>query len=276
MPLRLRVIRPLDGFAILICSLLIATPGATQETVHGERIVIDYVAPAHARHRRPHDVLKSSQVLERVRDVLAPVRWPRTLRLELRECDGELNAWYENAVVTVCYELLDEMWRRANVSRRPSGISREDAFIGPLVDVFLHEVSHALFDLFKLPLLGQEEDAADQLAAYFVLQFPKERKRRLVLGGAYAHASELKVRRVQDLYRRRLQLGSHASFADEHGTTAQRLYNLLCIAYGSDRVLFADVVEKGFLPMGRAEICKQEYQQVDFAFRTLVGPHLDR
>ena len=55
-----------------------------------------------------------------------------------------------------------------------------------LVATFLHEAGHALFDLLEVPLLGREEDAADQLAAYYVLQFPKEIKRRLILGAPTA------------------------------------------------------------------------------------------
>jgi hypothetical protein len=35
----------------------------------------------------------------------------------------------------------------------------------------------------------------------------------------------------------------------------QRLYDLLCIAYGADRDMFADVVENGYLPKDRARGC---------------------
>jgi hypothetical protein len=240
-----------------------------------ERIVIEYVEPVDSVHKPLYEALKQNQALERVRELIVPVRWPRTLRLELRGCDGESNAFYGDAVVTVCYEYLEDMWRGAHSSGRPPAIAREDAFIGPFLDVFLHEAGHALFDLLKIPLFGREEDAADQLAAYYMLQFPQEKKRRLILGAAYAYASELKVRRARDLYRRRLEVGRHITFADEHGTPAQRLYNLLCVAYGSDKELFGDVLEKGYLPQDRAELCEDEYRQIDLAYRMLVSPHVD-
>ena len=67
----------------------------------------------------------------------------------------------------------------------PSGITRQDAILGPVVDVFLHECGHAMFDLLKVPVFGREEDAADAFSAYIVLQFPKEDARRLLLGSAY-------------------------------------------------------------------------------------------
>ena len=40
-------------------------------------------------------------------------------------------------------------------------------------------------------------------------------------------------------------------------------FNILCIAYGADKKLFADVVEKDFLPKSRAEVCEREYDDLD-------------
>ena len=57
---------------------------------------------------------------------------------------------------------------------------------------------------------------------------------------------------------------------------AQRFYNLVCIGYGADTEYFADVVKKGYLPESRAEGCEDEYKQVDYAYRKLIGPYVDR
>jgi Putative metallopeptidase len=265
------------AFTIPLCAVLFRAGPAEPQSAppRAERIVIEYIEPTNSDHALLHHLLKSNRALERAQELLAPIHWPRQLRLELKGCDGESNAWYADAVVTVCYEYLGDMWKSANSPRRPPTISREDAFIGPLVDVFLHEAGHALFDLLQIPVLGREEDAADQVAAYFVLQLPKDAKRGLIIGAAYAYASELNVRSARDLSRRRLEVGRHITFADEHGTPAQRLYNLLCVAYGSDKELFADVVDKGFLPKERTEFCEDEYRQIDFAYRTLIAPHSD-
>ena len=53
------------------------------------------------------------------------------------------------------------------------------------LDVFLHEVGHAVFDYLDVPNTGREEDVADQFAAYLLLQFAKSDARRLILGVAY-------------------------------------------------------------------------------------------
>jgi hypothetical protein len=62
-------------------------------------------------------------------------------------------------------------------------------------------------------------------------------------------------------------------FSDVHGSPQQRLFNLICLAYGADPVLFADVVK--FLPEDRARGCRYEYGNVAWAFHELIRPNLD-
>jgi hypothetical protein len=90
--------------------------------------------------------------------------------------------------------------------------------------------------------------------------------RRLIAGAAYAYKTEAEAAKTSSGLKQ---------FAGAHGTPAQRFYNLLCLAYGADPQLFGDIVEKGHLPKERAEGCKEEYQQVSYAFQQLIGPHLD-
>jgi len=133
--------------------------------------------------------------------------------------------------------------------------------------VFLHEAGHAIFQALQIPLFGREEDAADQFSTYIMLRFDKEESRRLILGSAYQYKGDLSSPVVTM---------TQQKFADEHGTPAQRFFNLLCIAYGADSNLFGAVVEKGFLPKERADGCRREYIQVLHAFDSLIGPYIDR
>ena len=50
------------------------------------------------------------------------------------------------------------------------GFSRSEVLVGGAVSVILHELGHALFQIQDIPLLGREEDAADQIAALLMLQ----------------------------------------------------------------------------------------------------------
>jgi hypothetical protein len=187
------------------------------------------------------------------------------LVLKVSGCDGDSNAWYDGDFVTVCYEYLADLLKDAPEATLPSGITRQDAIIGPLIDVFLHESGHAVFDQLKVPVLGREEDAADLFSAYIVLQLGKEDARRLILGSAYQYKTDVLSPQVP-----------LTKYADEHGIPAQRFFNVLCIAYGADQKLFADVVEKGYLPKKRAEGCDLEYDQAAFAFKKLIGPYIDQ
>jgi hypothetical protein len=111
-----------------------------------------------------------------------------------------------------------------------------------------------MFDLLDVPLFGREEDAADQFSAMIMLHFSKTEARRLILGTAYAYNVEVEGATEET---------GMTDFADEHGTPAQRFYNLLCVAYGAEPELFADIVKKGYLPNDRAEGCEDEYALVD-------------
>ena len=230
------------------------------------RVKVRYVPPENPAHQEIYTKLKQRGALEKLQKLLSPVRLPRTLRISLEGCDGEADAFYEDASITICYEYIDELIKNMPDEKPPSGITPMDTVIGPLVEVALHEFAHAMFEMLKLPVFGREEDAADQLAAYILLQFGETEARRLIGGTAYAyHMDQEKIdpcRSIED-------------YADEHGTPAQRFFNVLCIAYGADTKLFGEIVSKGYLPKSRAEFCEEEYEQVQDAVDLLIIPHID-
>jgi hypothetical protein len=252
---------------------LLALPGAgmagvsVPASLRANRIAIQYVEPVDPAHRYVYDELKAGRIMERFRTLLSPIRLPATLTLKAAGCEGESNAWYEEEghTVTVCYEYLDGILRNAPSDVTGAGVSRKDAIVGPLVEVVLHEVGHALFHLLEVPVFGREEDAADQLADYLLLQLDDDIAMQAVRGIGYMYAQEM-----------RGQNPAVEDFANVHGLSAQRFFNVLCLAYGKDPKLFADVVDEGYLPESRAESCEGEYRQVKYAFQKLVAPYIDR
>jgi hypothetical protein len=252
--------------SVLAAAQVEARKGGGSARLEPNRIDIAYVEPKSAANQPVYKLLKEHQVLEKLRELLSPLRLPHRLLLQTRDCEGISNAWANEESVTVCYEYVNEIWRNAPEHETPTGIAPIDTVIGPLMDVFLHEAGHATFSSLKIPLFGREEDAADQFSTYIMLRFDKEESRRLLLGSAYQYKGDLASPTLTI---------KQQNFADEHGTPAQRFFNLLCTAYGSDPKLFGDVVAKGFLPEDRAVGCEREYTQLSHAFRTLVGPHID-
>jgi hypothetical protein len=230
-------------------------------------IDINYVEPKSADNQPVYKLLKERQALEKIRDLLSPLRLPHRLLLETRDCEGTSNAFSNEDNVIVCYEYINDIWKSAPQQTTPAGVTPTDALIGPFVDVFLHEAGHSVFATLQIPLFGREEDAADQFSTYIMLKFDKDEARRLILGSAYQYKG--------DLLAPTLTIKQQA-FADEHGTPAQRFFNLLCTAYGADPKLFSDFVEKGFLPEDRVVVCEREYVQLAHAFDTLIGPHIDK
>jgi hypothetical protein len=256
---------------ILLLTVVFAIPALAagkSSDLKPDQILISYVTPSNPAHQPIYAVLKERRVLERFKELLSPLKLPVTLLLKVEGCDGESNAWYDaegsEHTVTCCYEYLDEVLRYAPKQTTAAGVTSSDAIVGPTIEVFLHEVSHAVFDLLKVPIFGREEDAADQLAAFWLLQLGKEEARKTVSGVAFMYNREAQEQNPQ-----------MKNFADVHGLSAQRLYNLLCLAYGADSELFADVVAKGYLPKSRAEGCSDEYRQVSYAVEKLIRPYVD-
>src|ERR1044071_830548 len=195
------------------------------EAAAQNKIRIEYAPPKNPAHQSVYQQAKDARVLELAKEALDAFRIPRVLPLKLAGCDGISNAWYDGEAITVCYEYLEEIIKNAPDRPLPLGLSRTDAIAGPILDVFMHEAGHAVFDMLRIPIFGREEDAADQFSAYNMLMFDKERARKLILGNAYQYAVDMRQPEIT------LAL---TKFANEHGIPAQRFYNVLCMAYGSD------------------------------------------
>jgi hypothetical protein len=255
-----RLVLAVNGM-ILITAL--AMTACTAEK--SNQVSVNYVPPKNPAHQQVYELLKERQSLEKFQELLSPFRLPWTLNISLTECDGEADAMYSDDTITICYEYIEDLRKYMPAKTTPAGIEPIDTLVGPFIDTVLHEFAHALFDYLDIPILGREEDAADQVSAYIYLNFGKDEARRLIMGTVYAYMLE-----VQDT-----DAPSMEEFADEHSTSEQRAFNLLCIAYGADPELFKGVPALGGLPQERVDICEEEYELISFAYQTLIGPHID-
>jgi Putative metallopeptidase len=250
---------------IITWAVLVPEIVMTAQAAPASRVSVSYVPPKNLAHQPIYEQLKKIGFLEQLQEFLSPFQLPRTLLVKVEGCDGDPNASYENDTIVVCYEYIDELWKAMPTETTAAGVTPLDAVVGPLFDTCLHEFAHAIFDMLQVPVLGREEDAADQVSAYIMLHLGKAEARRLIWGTSYAYKTEAEAAASPAV----------KQFADVHGTPAQRFYNLLCIAYGADAQLFADMVEKGDLPKERADDCKDEYRQVAHAYEKLISPHVD-
>ena len=249
-------------------SLLMPSPAPAAETdAQTNRIKIEYFDPPNPALRGVYELVKKRRTLERIQQVFSPFRLPVELTIRTGSCEGVANAWYLRPAITVCYEYLNQILQSLPAETTPEGVTREDAVIGETFYVFAHEMGHATLDLFTVPMLGDQENAADHFAGYLMLQFGKDEARALIMGAAYTYNKYVQNPEV---------MAPLKAFSDIHGAPAQRYFNLLCLAYGAEPTVFADVVAKGYLPKERAIGCKREYNQVAYGFRELMTPHMDQ
>ncbi len=254
-----------SGMILITALAMTACTAVKTNQVKTNQVRINYVSPKNPAHQQVYELLKERQSLEKLQEFLSPFRLQWTLNISLTECDGEADAMYSDVTITICYEYIEDLRTYMPAKTTPAGIEPIDTLVGPFVDTVLHEFAHALFDYLDVPVLGREEDAADQVSAYIYLQLGKAEARRLITGTVYAY-----MREVQDTAPPTME-----EFADEHSTSEQRAFNLLCIAYGADPELFEDITILGGLPQYRVDICEEEYELLSLAYQTLIGPHID-
>ena len=260
--------RVLIATAVTVIGMSLTAPVAfATPDAQPNRIRVEYVPPTNPEHQKIYEMVKERRTLEKLQEIFGAFRLPSDLQLRTVGCDGVSNAWYQRGRVSVCYEYLSEIQRMMPHETTPAGITPADAVIGQFFFVIAHEMGHAMFDMLDVPVLGGSEDAADHFATYIILQFGKDQARRLIAGAAHSYKDFVQNPKVT------VPL---AAFSNTHSPPPVRFYNMLCLAYGADRVLFADVVTNGYLPAERANACRKEYGEVAFAFKTLLGPHLDK
>ena len=230
-------------------------------------ISFEYVPPESPQLQGVYQRVKARQVLEEYQHFLAPIRLPHPLKLRAAQC-GVVNAAYSlsDRSLTICYELVDWLEKEAPQTVTTDGfITRQAAITGGLIGVMLHETGHMLFDMFDVPVFGREEDAADETASFFALQFNKEVELTLIRGIVYQWAVQKDPAASAPM----------SVYSDEHGTASQRMYNSLCLAYGGDPQTFQGFVDKGYLPKNRAASCAPEFALVKYAFETTIFPFVD-
>jgi hypothetical protein len=230
--------------------------------LRSNNVSVDYLEPKDPKLQAIYERVKGHKVLEEYSGFLSPLRLPVTLRLKTLQCDTD-NAFYESTywAVHMCYELFEGTVKRAPKTTMPDGTTRGEFIAGDVASTLLHETGHALNDILNLPVLGREEDAADQMSAFIMLQFGKD-VARMAIKATYHSWMSLS--------------GGPKSFWDVHSTGIQRAQNYLCLGYGADPDTFRDLAMRNALIKDRLPRCAHEYRQLRSTFVQTVLPYLDK
>lgn len=143
---------------------------------------------------------------------------------------------------------------------QPELLLDEDFYVvSNLRFTLLHEIAHAVIDEHSVPVLGGQEQAADQVAIMLLLMLGEplmalekgrsERINRELLEELLAISSEWYIEWQQAID------ANNVVYWDEHPLPIQRFYDVTCLAYGSQPDLLEIVRRDHWLPVERAWGC---------------------
>lgn len=216
-----------------------------------------------AREPKKQMPAEVAEVIKSVADDMNKViALPYHVYLNFDQC-GEPNAFYssETKEITVCYEFIDYFEQTFTKAKmKPAEVDKR---VGDSIAFFFfHELGHCLIDVWDLPATGREEDAVDQLATVILLDGTDEGADMVISASIFFDLASRETD-AKDL-----------AFWDEHSVDAQRMYDTLCLVYGSDGKKFGNIVKSGYLPAERAERCSSEFTRINRAWERLLEPFM--
>jgi Putative metallopeptidase len=163
---------------------------------------------------------------------------------------------FQYGFVGLVYQTMSQLHPDWSQYRIGTAVGAVDSFI------IAHEYTHALISIYNLPVLGREEDAADELGTLLLLRAQQGPK--YVFDAAQFWAT-LSNRQAQPTL---------ADYADVHSLDLQRSLDMLCELAGSSKDSYRGVASLRILPASRLQGCPAEYQQKVKSFEQVLGPHL--
>jgi Putative metallopeptidase len=167
-------------------------------------------------------------------------------------------------------ERIAELARKLKDNPRLKNLSPEDRekavqfVVGNILFVMLHELGHAAIADLELPVLGKEEDAADEFAIL----------RMLWVGTTFTHRVLADATKGWFFSARRdRKQGEPLAFYDEHSLDQQRAYHIVCLTVGNNPNEMVDLANEMKLPDDRRESCKRDYAKASSSWNAVLQPH---
>lgn len=244
----------------MLLLMIVAAPG-----VWAGEFKVAYPEVSNPDYKQYRLDLQQEKTLESLADDLNSVlEIPTDVTLTYQECKT-VNAFYnpESQQIIICYELVDDLYDIfSKAGFKDDELDRK--VWNDLDYSFYHELGHALIHILDLPITGKEEDAADQLSIYVLLDGSDEGE-QAVLDSAVEYLIKAKAAEKS---------GESLPMWDEHSMDAQRFFNMICWVYGENPEKHENLIKEGALPEDRAARCPKEWEQIDKAWGTLLGPNL--
>ncbi len=181
-----------------------------------------------------------------INNISSKYKIPKDIKIKSEECSiaGKYSSGSKS--ITICKEFIayiKDTYKSLELSDYSKSVKATILFI------LYHEFAHAFTDIYNLPVVGNEEIAADQFAALILLED----------GLLYNHL---------EAYRQIINNAEPLPAWDEHPDYKQQYYNLACILYGSNNEynFKAELHE-------RAKRCNYEYNNIKEGWSELLSKY---
>ena len=128
--------------------------------------------------------------------------------------------------------------------------------------VLYHEMAHLLVHQLGLPVLGREEDAADNMASWTLLHQGTPAAEKVLADAArgwllsgLVYGAEL----------------DDTDFYDNHSLDRQRAFQIVCLMVGSDAQAFGPIANAYAIDPGRQDTCPDDYRLVNRSLGKLLA-----
>ena len=183
--------------------------------------------------------------------------------------DGPLYDPARNDIL-IPYTFLDEVEQRFNAVNyvgdnqgNVNPVNLDQAVMDVLIHTLFHELAHALIATYELPVVGREEDAADNLAAVLSIEYFENGAEIAISAADLFYLEGDEITEFED-----------ADFWDEHSLDLQRYYATLCYVYGSDDTQYAYLLEETGFSDERGELCIGDYERMKNNWLTLLDAYM--
>ena len=125
-----------------------------------------------------------------------------------------------------------------------------------------HEVAHLLIDKLALPVLGKEEDAADNFATWILLRKNSPEANQTLEDAA--HGWVLTGRSYGDYF-------GDDDYASGYSPDRHRAMQIVCLMVGADGAAFRSVANAYEIPSERQHTCLFDYELIDRSLSALLA-----
>lgn len=226
------------------------------------QVVITYEKPLNKKDNAIQQDILNSQINQEFKNFIHEnFKIDKNINLSYGYQDGPMFL-SKNNTIYIPYSFIKEVNKRFKNKYKKE---MKDKVYDSLLHTLFHELAHLLINMYEIPVVGKEEDAADSLANIILLEF-YEKGAEITKNAAELFLLESASVKVFNKF----------DFWDEHSLDIQRYYSTMCYIYGSDTKKNSSIKEELKYDKYRSEFCEEEYEILTENWSYLLEPFLKK